>query len=239
MIMLQRRPSLARASVFGTAGISIFPPFRQNGITAHKGGRLRRLGGLPANSPALRDSVMHVTHTAIPEVVLIQPRLFQDERGFFMETFQAQKYVAAGIPLPMVQDNHSGSRRGVLRGLHYQIHKPQGKLVSVVVGEVFDVAVDLRRSSPSFGRWVGVTLSANDHQQLWIPPGFAHGFYTLSEWAEVIYKVTDFYDPASERTLIWNDVDVGVRWPLLDGAAPLLSPKDAQGLPLSRLELFD
>jgi dTDP-4-dehydrorhamnose 3,5-epimerase len=129
---------------------------------------------------------MQITHSAIPEVVLIEPKIFQDERGFFLETFQARKYTAAGIPLPMVQDNHSGSRQGVLRGLHYQIHKPQGKLVSVVVGEVFDVAVDLRRSSPTFGRWVGVPLSAKDHRQLWVPPGFAHGFYTVSEWADAV-----------------------------------------------------
>lgn len=181
---------------------------------------------------------MKITATAIPEVVLIEPRVFQDERGYFLETFQAHKYREAGITLEIVQDNHSGSRQGVLRGLHYQIHKPQGKLISVVAGEVFDVAVDLRRSSPTFGRWVGVLLSAEDHQQLWIPQGFAHGFYALSEWAEVIYKVTDFYDPGSERTLIWNDPEVGVSWPLRDGRQPLLSPKDAQGLPLSKAELF-
>jgi len=181
---------------------------------------------------------MQMTPTAIPEVVMIEPKLFQDDRGFFLETFQANKYKAAGITLPMVQDNHSGSRQGVLRGLHYQIHKPQGKLVSVIAGEVFDVAVDLRRSSPTFGRWVGVTLSADNHRQLWVPIGFAHGFYVLSEWAEVIYKVTDFYDPSSERTLIWNDPEVGVHWPLQVGRTPLLSPKDAQGLPLSKAELF-
>jgi dTDP-4-dehydrorhamnose 3,5-epimerase len=181
---------------------------------------------------------MQITPTAIPEVVLIEPRVFQDDRGFFLETFQVRKYAAAGITQPMVQDNHSGSRHGVLRGLHYQIHKPQGKLVSVVAGEVFDVAVDLRRSSPTFGRWVGVTLSAKNHRQLWVPAGFAHGFYTVSEWAEVIYKVTDFYDPSSERTLIWNDPQIGVTWPLADGREPLLSPKDAQGLPLAKAELF-
>ena len=181
---------------------------------------------------------MQKTPTAIPEVVLIEPKLFQDERGFFLETFQTRKYATAGIAQPMVQDNHSGSRRGVLRGLHYQIHKPQGKLIGAVVGEVFDVAVDVRRSSPTFGCWVGVTLSAQNHCQLWVPAGFAHGFYVLSEWAEVIYKVTDFYDPSSERTLIWNDPQVGVRWPLVEGREPLLSPKDAQGLPLVKAELF-
>jgi dTDP-4-dehydrorhamnose 3,5-epimerase len=181
---------------------------------------------------------MKIAPTAIPDIVLIEPKVFSDERGFFLETYQINKYRDAGIALPMVQDNHSGSRQGVLRGLHYQIHKPQGKLVSVVAGEVFDVAVDLRRSSPTFGRWAGVTLSAQSHHQLWVPPGFAHGYYVLSDWAEVVYKVTDFYDPASERTLIWNDPDVAVHWPLRDGNKPLLSPKDVQGLPLSKAELF-
>jgi dTDP-4-dehydrorhamnose 3,5-epimerase len=181
---------------------------------------------------------MNITPTAIPEVVAIEPKVFADDRGFFLETFQAKKYVAAGITSPLVQDNHSGSRQGVLRGLHYQLRRPQGKLVSVVAGEVFDVAVDLRRSSPTYGRWVGVTLSARDHRQLWVPPGFAHGFYVLSEWAEVVYKVTDFYDPESERTLIWDDVQVGIRWPLIDGRKPLLSPKDAQGQLLSTAEVF-
>jgi dTDP-4-dehydrorhamnose 3,5-epimerase len=181
---------------------------------------------------------MRITRLEIPDVVLIEPKVFQDDRGYFLETFQVEKYVAAGITRPMVQDNHSGSRRGVLRGLHYQIRKPQGKLVSVVAGEVFDVAVDLRRSSPSFGRWVGVTLSARDHRQIWVPPGFAHGFYVLSEWAEIVYKVTDFYDPQGERTLIWNAAEVGVRWPLPAGQKPLLSPKDALGSPLSKADLF-
>ena len=181
---------------------------------------------------------MKITPLEIPDVVLIEPKVFQDDRGFFLETFQTDKYVAAGISVPMVQDNHSGSRQGVLRGLHYQIRKPQGKLIRVVAGEVFDVAVDLRRASPTFGRWVGVTLSARDHRQLWVPPGFAHGFYVLSEWAELVYKVTDFYDPQSERTLVWNDVAVGVRWPLVDGREPLLSAKDAQGSPLAKAELF-
>jgi dTDP-4-dehydrorhamnose 3,5-epimerase len=182
---------------------------------------------------------MQFTPTAIPDVVVIEPRVFQDDRGFFLETFQAQKYEPIGVHSPMVQDNHSGSRRGVLRGLHYQIRCPQGKLVSVAAGEVFDVAVDLRRSSPTFGRWVGVTLSAQNRRQLWIPPGFAHGFYAVAEWAEVCYKVTDYYNPACERTLIWNDPDISVRWPLPEGTAPLLSPKDAQGSPFSRAETFE
>ena len=182
---------------------------------------------------------MQFTPTAIPEVVVIEPRVLTDDRGFFLETFQLRKYAPAGIAAPMVQDNHSGSRRGVLRGLHYQIRCPQGKLVSVIFGEVFDVAVDLRRSSPTFGRWVGFTLTAKDRRQVWVPPGFAHGFYVLSEWAEVCYKVTDFYNPECERTLLWNDPEVGVRWPLADGATPALSAKDAVGLPLSRAEVFE
>ena len=181
---------------------------------------------------------MQLTPLTIPDVVVIEPKVFQDDRGFFLETFQAEKYRAAGITAPLVQDNHSGSRRGVLRGLHYQIRKPQGKLVSAIVGEVFDVAVDLRRSSPTFGRWVGVTLSSQNHRQIWVPPGFAHGFYVLSEWAEITYKVTDFYDPQGERTLIWNDPQVGIHWPLPDDQKPILSPKDAQGLPLSGADLF-
>jgi dTDP-4-dehydrorhamnose 3,5-epimerase len=182
---------------------------------------------------------MQFTQTAIPDVVLIEPRVLTDDRGFFLETFQARKYTQAGVTAPMVQDNHSGSRRGVLRGLHYQIRRPQGKLVSVLAGEIFDVAVDLRRSSPTFGKAVGLTLTAADHRQLWVPPGFAHGFYALSDWAEVFYKVTDFYNPECERTLIWNDPDVGVLWPLVDGEAPMLSPKDAIGSPLSRAEVFE
>jgi dTDP-4-dehydrorhamnose 3,5-epimerase len=181
---------------------------------------------------------MQITPTAIPEVVIIEPKVFRDDRGLFLETFQADKYKAAGITQPMVQDNLSGSRRGVLRGLHYQIHRPQGKLVSVVVGEVFDVVVDLRRSSPTFGRWVGTTLSAESRRQIWVPAGFAHGFYVLSDWADVLYKVTDFYDPSGERTLMWNDANVAIRWPLREGSKPLLSPKDAQGLPLAKAELF-
>ena len=181
---------------------------------------------------------MQLTPLTIPDVVVIEPKVFQDDRGFFLETFQAEKYRAAGISVPLVQDNLSGSRGGVLRGLHYQMRQPQGKLVSAIVGEVFDVAVDLRRSSPTFGRWVGVTLSSQNHRQIWVPPGFAHGFYVLSEWAEITYKVTDFYDPQGERTLIWNDPQVGIHWPLPDDQKPILSPKDAQGLPLSGADLF-
>jgi dTDP-4-dehydrorhamnose 3,5-epimerase len=199
------------------------------------------LGNHPAAPGAKEDEdgLMHFTPTAIPDVVLIEPRVLTDDRGFFLETFQARKYAPAGVTAPMVQDNHSGSRRGVLRGLHYQIRCPQGKLVSVLAGEVFDVAVDLRRSSPTFCQWVGLTLTARDRRQMWVPPGFAHGFYVLSEWAEVCYKATDFYNPEYERTLLWNDPEVGVRWPMADGEGPVLSPKDAIGSPLSRAEVFE
>ena len=138
-----------------------------------------------------------------------------------------------------MQDNHSGSKKGALRGLHYQIRQAQGKLVRVVAGEVFDVAVDLRRSSPTFGRWVGATLSAESRDQLWIPPGFAHGFYVLSEWAEVLYKATDYYAPQWERSLLWNDPQVGVEWPILVEAPPIVSEKDSHGAPLSQAELYD
>ncbi len=182
---------------------------------------------------------MQCTPTAIPDVVIIEPRVFKDDRGFFLETYQVRKYAEAGIAAPMVQDNHSGSRGGVLRGLHYQIRCPQGKLVRATTGEVFDVAVDLRRSSPTFRRWVGVYLSAHNHRQLWVPPGFAHGFYITSDWAEVTYKVTDYWNPQCERTLLWNDPEIGVHWPLAGGKAPLLSPKDAEGLPLARAEVFE
>jgi dTDP-4-dehydrorhamnose 3,5-epimerase len=182
---------------------------------------------------------MRITRTAIPDVMVIEPAVFADERGFFLETYQDRKYTAAGIAGPFVQDNHSRSRRGVLRGLHYQIGSPQGKLVSVVTGEIFDVAVDLRRSSPTFGRWVGLHLSAADHRQVWVPRGFAHGFYAMSEWAEVVYKVTDYYSPQAERTLFWADPGVGVTWPLSAGEAPILSAKDAQGLRFGEAPAYD
>ena len=182
---------------------------------------------------------MNIQKTAIPDVLIIEPKVFTDERGFFMETFQARKFAEHGLPQQFVQDNHSGSKRGTLRGLHYQIKQAQGKLVRVVVGEVFDVAVDLRKSSPTFGQWAGTQLTAESKTQLWIPAGFAHGFYVLSKWAEVIYKVTDFYASEWERTLLWNDPEIGIEWPLLDGMSPILSTKDAQGKPLRDAELFD
>ncbi|MFH1185488.1 MAG: dTDP-4-dehydrorhamnose 3,5-epimerase, partial [Chloroflexota bacterium] len=164
---------------------------------------------------------MQFTPLELPDVIRIEPRLFTDDRGFFLESYHRQQFEAAGLPADFVQDNHSGSRRGALRGLHYQIRQPQGKLVRLVTGEVFDVAVDLRRSSPTFGRWVGATLSGERKDQLWIPPGFAHGFYVLSDWAEVLYKATDYYAPQWERSLLWNDTTVGVQWPLSPGEAPV------------------
>ena len=182
---------------------------------------------------------MKFAPTDIPEVVLITPEARADERGFFMETYRADAFADAGIHATFVQDNHSRSARGVLRGLHYQVRSPQGKLVRVVVGEVFDAAVDLRSKSPTFGRWVGEHLSADNKRMLWMPPGFAHGFYVLSDWADLVYKVTDDYAPEWERTLIWNDPRVAIRWPLVDGKPPILSPKDAHGLQLQQLETFD
>jgi len=166
---------------------------------------------------------------AIADVLLIVPDVFGDERGFFMEVYQSKKFTEAGISASFVQDNHSRSKQGVLRGLHYQIKQVQGKLIRTIVGEVYDAAVDLRRSSPTFGRWVGVLLSAENKHQLWIPPGFAHGFYVLSDWAEVVYKTTDFYAPEFERTLLWSDPDIGIIWPFVGGQHPVLSTKDRNG----------
>jgi dTDP-4-dehydrorhamnose 3,5-epimerase len=182
---------------------------------------------------------MEFERTTIPDVIVFQPKVFGDDRGFFMETFRADDFAASGVAEPFVQDNHSGSQRGILRGLHYQIRQPQGKIVRAVSGEIFDVAVDLRRSSPTFGCWEGVLLSAKNKKQLWIPPGFAHGFYVLSEWAEVIYKATDYYAPSWERSLLWKDPVLGIEWPLINGQPPMLSAKDSLGKLLSEAELFD
>lgn len=182
---------------------------------------------------------MKIIPTEIPDIVLIEPEIYRDERGFFMETWQKKRFADAGLPVDFAQDNHSGSHKGILRGLHYQLHQPQGKLVRVVVGEVFDVAVDLRKSSPTFGRWVGARLSAEKKQIFWVPPGFGHGYYVLSDWAEFVYKATDFYAPQYERTILWNDPQIGIEWPLLDGQAPLLSPKDKVGKLLSQAEVYD
>jgi dTDP-4-dehydrorhamnose 3,5-epimerase len=182
---------------------------------------------------------MKFTPTAISEVILIESDVFGDDRGFFMETYHAERFATAGIPTTFVQDNHSGSGGGILRGLHYQIRQPQGKLVRVVSGEVFDVAVDLRRVSPTFGKWVGHCLSTQNKFQLWLPPGFAHGFYVLSERADVVYKATDFYASEWDRTLLWNDPDIGIIWPLLEGKPPILSTKDAEGKRLRDAETYD
>ena len=181
---------------------------------------------------------MEFKPTALPEVILISPVVYGDERGFFMETYREVEFSAAGIPGNFVQDNHSGSVQGTLRGLHYQINQSQGKLVQVVSGEVFDVAVDLRKSSPTFGRWAGELLSAGNKRQLWIPPGFAHGFYVLSDWANVIYKVTDYYAPEWDRTLLWNDPEIGIDWPLIDDGEVNISTKDTKGLHLQDAETF-
>ena len=179
------------------------------------------------------------TPTAIPEVLVLEPKVFGDARGFFFESFNARDFAqATGLNVDFVQDNHSKSARGVLRGLHYQIQHAQGKLVRVVQGEVFDVAVDLRRASPSFGRWVGVHLSADNKKQLWVPPGFAHGFVVLSESAEFLYKTTDYWYPEHERSLLWNDLTVGIEWPL-NGAQPLLAAKDAAASRLNDAEVFE
>lgn len=180
---------------------------------------------------------MKVTPLAIPDVFLIEPKVFGDERGFFFESFnQAQFQTAIGRPAQFVQDNHSRSAKNVLRGLHYQIQQPQGKLVRVVQGEVFDVAVDLRKSSSSFGRWVGEILSAENKHQLWVPEGFAHGFVVLSDTAEFLYKTTDYYAPAHERCILWNDTTLQIEWP--KGIQPILSAKDAQGSTFTEAEVF-
>lgn len=178
---------------------------------------------------------MEVVPTALPEVLQIDPRVFEDPRGFFKETWQAERYAEAGMP-GFVQDNCSRSRRGTLRGLHFQLQHAQGKLVQVFRGEIFDVAVDVRRSSPDFGRWVGTTLSEDNHRQLYVPPGFAHGFCVLSDVADVFYKCTDIYAPEHERTLLWNDPALGIEWPL--DIEPVISEKDSLGRPLSECETY-
>lgn len=182
---------------------------------------------------------MDFIQTAIPDVVSVEPRVFEDPRGFFLETYQAEKFSQAGITCSFVQDNHSRSKQGILRGMHYQIRHPQGKLVRVVDGEIFDVAVDIRRSSPTFGKWVGDFLSAENKRQLWVPIGFAHGFYVVSEWAEVLYKTTDFYDPEAERCIAWDDPTLNINWPIPPGSSPTLSPKDLNGKLFQEAEVFD
>ena len=182
---------------------------------------------------------MKVVETALPGVLVIEPKVFGDARGFFLESWSRDAFAAAGLTMNFVQDNHSFSGRGTLRGLHYQLTHAQGKLVRVTQGEVFDVAVDLRRSSPHFGSWVGVNLSAENKRMMWVPEGFAHGFYVVSPAAEFLYKCTNVYDPGSERTLLWNDPSLGIDWPLAAGVQTLLSPKDQAGLRLQDAEVFD
>jgi dTDP-4-dehydrorhamnose 3,5-epimerase len=181
---------------------------------------------------------LKILTTPLPEVLLIEPNVFQDERGFFMESYQKKKFSEAGITVDFVQDNHSKSCRGTLRGLHYQIRQPQGKLVRVISGEVFDVAVDIRKNSPTFGQWVGDYLSAENKKMLWVPAGFAHGFYVTSEEAEVLYKASDYYAPQWERCIVWNDPAIGIQWPT-QNAVPVLSAKDAAGKLLRNADVFD
>ncbi|NES68793.1 dTDP-4-dehydrorhamnose 3,5-epimerase [Okeania sp. SIO2B3] len=181
---------------------------------------------------------MNVIQTEIPEVLLIEPKVFGDERGFFMESFNQRNFSEkTGVNLEFVQDNHSRSSKGVLRGLHYQIQQAQGKLLRAVVGEIFDVAVDIRKNSPNFGKWVGYLLNAENKRQLWVPPGFAHGFLVVSETADVLYKTTDYYAPEYERSIIWNDPEIGIIWPL-EGIEVKLSKKDEAGTTLKDADLF-
>lgn len=180
---------------------------------------------------------MNILPTRIAEVLVVEPTVFGDERGFFFESYNAETFGSlTGLRVAFVQDNHSHSKKNVLRGLHYQIRQAQGKLVRVVRGAVYDVAVDIRRSSPTFGAWVGEVLTAENKRQMWVPPGFAHGFLVTSEAAEVLYKTTDYYAPAYERCILWNDPDIDVRWPAVGD--PLVSDKDREGVPLCRAEVF-
>ena len=182
---------------------------------------------------------MEFTRLSIPDVILVKPKVFGDHRGFFLETYVKSRFAGFGIDAEFVQDNHSKSAQGVLRGLHYQIRNAQGKLVRVTAGEVFDVAVDLRRGSPTFGKWVGALLSAQNFLMMWVPPGFAHGFYVTSpEGAEFQYKCTDYYAPEQERVLVWNDPVIGIAWPLAEGKEPTLAAKDAAGVRLQQAECF-
>ncbi len=183
---------------------------------------------------------MKATSTALSEVVLLEPKVFGDERGFFLESYSERTFQQLGLPTRFVQDNHSKSLRGVLRGLHYQLGTPQGKLIRVLQGEIYDVAVDLRQSSPTFGRYAGELLDSVQRRMLWIPPGFAHGFLVLSDVAEVAYKASEFYAPESERSLLWNDPQIGIEWPLhlIGPEGPILSQKDAEGTALQTAEVF-
>ena len=182
---------------------------------------------------------MQAMPTAIPEVVILEPKVFGDDRGFFLESYNRRTFAELlGADLEFVQDNHSRSAQGVLRGLHYQIEQAQGKLVRAIAGEIFDVAVDIRRSSPTFGQWVGARLNAANKQQIWVPAGFAHGFLVLSETADVLYKTTDYYAPQHERSILWNDPDIGIEWPEVPGE-PILSGKDQAGQAFKTAEIYD
>ena len=181
---------------------------------------------------------MEFSATHIPDVVVIDPVVYEDSRGFFMDTWQQKKYADAGIDANFVQDSHSRSSYGALRGLHYQVSQAQGKLIRVIQGEVFDVAVDVRKSSPTYEQWVGEVLSAGNRKLLWIPPGFAHGFLVLSEFADFEYRLTDYYAPEHERTIRWDDPDLAIDWPLADGQKPLLSEKDQEGVFLNDAEVY-
>lgn len=181
---------------------------------------------------------MKITPTNIPDVLIIEPKVFEDERGFFLESFHKQRFEENGITAEFVQDNHSKSHHGTLRGLHYQIQQAQGKLMRVIAGEIFDVAVDIRRYSSTFGKWAGDILSASNRKMLWVPPGFAHGFYVTSAEAEVVYKATSYYAPHWERTIAWNDPTINIAWPLHD-KPPILSPKDKAGLSILEAEVFE
>jgi dTDP-4-dehydrorhamnose 3,5-epimerase len=186
----------------------------------------------------IKDIILNFIPTSLPGVLLVEPKVFQDERGFFLESYQKKNFSEAGIPFDFVQDNHSKSCQGVLRGLHYQIKQPQGKLLRVASGEIFDVAVDIRKSSPTFGKWFGTYLSAENKRMLWVPVGFAHGFYVTSPEAELLYKATDYYAPEWERSILWNDPALDIPWPL-QGGAPSLSARDQAGSLLSQSEIFE
>jgi len=181
---------------------------------------------------------MKYTQLNIPDIILIEPQVFGDHRGFFMETFRNDEFNQKATHATFVQDNHSKSGQGILRGLHYQIKQTQGKLVRVISGEVFDVAVDIRKSSPFFGKWAGAILSAENKKALWVPPGFAHGFYVLSNEAEFTYKCTDYYAPEHEKSILWNDPSIAIDWPIIPGTTPILSQKDEKGLTLENAEVF-
>jgi len=181
---------------------------------------------------------MEIIETNLRDVKILRPKVFGDDRGFFMETFREKFFKTRVADFDFVQDNHSGSGQGILRGLHYQTRQTQGKLVRVISGQVFDVAVDIRKNSPDFGKWTGIVLSAENKEMFWVPPGFAHGFYVMSRQAEFVYKCTDYYAPEFEHSILWNDPAIGIDWPLVNGEAPRLSPKDMAGLLLEAAEVF-